>query len=49
MPRGLKVSYPLIVNMVPFVNIYNFFKWKNVYIMAFRAVRWDALDNSLAF
>ena len=28
MPRGLKVSRPLIANMILFVNISNFFKWK---------------------
>ena len=27
MPKGLKVSRPLIANMIPFVNISNFFKW----------------------
>ena len=26
MPRGLKVSRLLIINMIPFVNISNFFK-----------------------
>ena len=28
MPRGLKVSRPLIANMIPFITISNFFKWK---------------------
>jgi hypothetical protein len=28
MPRGFKVACPLITNIIPFVNICNFFKWK---------------------
>jgi hypothetical protein len=36
MLRDLKVSCPLIVNMVPFVNISNSFKGRDVYIMTFR-------------
>ena len=31
MPGGLKVSWLLIANMIPFVNTSNFFKWKNIY------------------
>jgi hypothetical protein len=49
MPRGLKMSRPLIANMIPFVNISNFFKWKNIYIMTLRVSHWDALDDRLAF
>ena len=40
MPRGLKVSRPLIANMISFINISNFFQWKNIYIMTFRAAQW---------
>ena len=32
MPSGLKVSRPLIVNMILFVNVSNFFKLKIIYI-----------------
>ena len=49
MSRGLKVSRPLITNMIPFVNISNFYKWKNIYIMAFIIAHWDTLDDSLAY
>jgi hypothetical protein len=49
MPRGLKVARLLITNMIPFVNISNFFKWKNVYIMTFRVARRDIFDESLVF
>jgi hypothetical protein len=49
MPRGLKVSHPLIANMIPFVNISNFLKWKNIYIMKFKVANWDTLDDSLVF
>ena len=33
MSTGLKVSFPLIANMVLFVDISNFSKWKFIYIM----------------
>ena len=49
MPRGLKVSRMLIVNVISFVNISNFFKGKNIYIIIFRVAHWDVLDDSLAF
>ena len=50
MPQGLKVSRPLIANMILFVNMSNFFKWKNNYIMTFRVVaHWDTWDGSLTF
>ena len=39
MPRSLKVSHPLIVDTIPFVNISNFFKWKVIYIMTFKVAR----------
>jgi hypothetical protein len=48
MPRGLKVSRPLIVNMIPFVNISDFLKWKNTYIMIFRVAHHDT-SNDLVF
>ena len=43
------MSRLLIANMTTFVNISNFFRWKNIYIMAFRVAHWDTLDDSLAF
>jgi hypothetical protein len=46
MPRGLKVSQPLTVNMIPFVNIRNIFKWNNIYILTSRVAHWDMLDDS---
>ena len=49
MPRGFKASRSLIANMIPFVNIGNFFKWKIIYIMTYRVAHWDMLDDSLAF
>ena len=33
MPRGLKVSHPLIVNMILFIDINIVFTLKNIYIM----------------
>ena len=48
MPRDLKVSHPL-ANMISFVNISNFFKWKNIYIVTFRVAHWDMLDDSVVF
>ena len=47
MPRGRKASCPLIIKMIPFVNISNFFKGENIYVMTFRVACWDTLDNSL--
>ena len=49
MPRGLKVSCPLIANTTSFVNISNFFKWRNIYIMTLGVAHWDTLDDRLAF
>ena len=43
MPRCLKMYDQLIVKMIPFANISNFFKWKNIYIMTFRVAHWDTL------
>ena len=48
MPRGLKESRPLIANIIPFINISNFFKRTNIYIMTFSVAHWDTLDDSLA-
>ena len=48
MPRGLKMSQPLIANMIPSVNTSNFFRRKNIYVIKFRVVDWDTLDG-LAF
>jgi hypothetical protein len=49
MPRSLKVSCPLIANMIPFVNISKFFKWTNIYITTFGVAHWVTFDESLAF
>ena len=49
MPRGLKSSRPLIINMILFVNISNILSVKTIYIMTFRVAHWDVLDVSLAF
>ena len=49
MLRGVKVSRLLIVSTIPFVNISNFLKRNNIYIMTCRVARWDTLDDSLAF
>jgi hypothetical protein len=49
MPRGLKMSIPQIANMILFINISDFFKVKNIYIMTFRVADWDIFDHSLAF
>ena len=40
MLRYLKVSRPLIVNMLLFVYINNFLKWEIIYIMTFNVVNW---------
>jgi hypothetical protein len=49
MPWGFKVSRMPIANMIAFVNIYNFFKWKNIYIVTFGVAHCGTLDDSLAF
>ena len=50
MLRGLKVARPLIVNMIPFINISNILEVKkNIYIMRFRVAHWDPFDDNLAF
>ena len=40
MPRGLKVSCLLIVNIILFVNIFNFLSEEIVYIMTFSIAHW---------
>ena len=48
MPRGLKVSRPLIVNMFSFVDILsNFFMWKKFYRLTFWVAHWGTLDDIL--
>ena len=48
--RGLKVSHPLIANMIPFINIGDFLSENKIASWHFRVVHWDPLDdNSLAF
>ena len=49
MPRCLKVSHPLIVNMISFVNTKKILQVKNIYIVTSRVAHWDMLDDSLAF
>ena len=49
MPRGLKESRPLIIDIISFVNISNFFRRKYVFVMTFTTTHWDTLDDSLAF
>ena len=49
MPNYLKVARLLIANMITFVNMSNFFKWKILHIMTFRVTHWDTLDISLVF
>ena len=43
MPRIHKVSFPQIVNMIPFVNISE----KNIYIVTFKVADWNILNDSL--
>ena len=43
MPRDLEVSPVFIANMVPFVNLSDYF------IMTLRVEHWNNLDDSLAF
>ena len=49
MPRNLKLSRPLIIEMLSFDDIGNFFKWENIYIKTFRIAHWNTLDDSLMF
>ena len=46
---GLKVSRPLIANMILFVNINNCFNEEIVYVRTFSVAHWDTQDNSFAF
>ena len=48
MLRGLKVSYPLIVNVILFVNISNF-EIRTVYITTFSIAHPDTRDDDFAF
>ena len=41
MPRGGKVSYPLSVNVILFVDRSNFLKQLIVYNMTFSIAHWD--------
>jgi hypothetical protein len=41
MRRGLKLSHPLISNILLFVIMSNFLKFKNIYIMEFYVANWD--------
>lgn len=49
MPRGLKVSSPLIANMIIFVNIHNSCRSNNVYIITFDVPYWVVLEDILPF
>ena len=49
MLRGLKVSCPLIVNMILFVNITICFKWIFISIVTCRVGFWNTWDNSFVF
>ena len=49
MPRGLKVSCPLIATMILFVNIRNFYKLNFLYNMVFSVAHWDASKNFFCF
>ena len=48
-PFMVLVSHPLIAFIIPFADISNTFKWKNIYIMRFRVANWNTLGDSLAF
>ena len=48
MPRDLKVSRPLIFNMILFININKISKWKIIYIMTYSVVHWNTWDDSFA-
>ena len=45
MPRGLKVSCPLIATMILFVNIRNFYKLNFLDNMTFSIAHWDTSKN----
>ena len=47
MPTLLKVSCLVIANMILFMNISNFLKWKVIYIMTFKVTHLDTWDDSL--
>ena len=49
MHRGLKLSCPLIVNMILFVIIGNFLKLNSIFITTFSIAHWDALDDNFVF
>ena len=40
---------PLTVNVIPFINISNLLKFKDIYILTVRIAHWDTLDSSLVF
>ena len=41
MPKGLKVSHPLIASMILLANISDFLKQRIIYIMTFSVAHWD--------
>jgi hypothetical protein len=41
MLKCLKVSHPLCVNAILFVNVSNFLNRKNIYILTFSVGNWD--------
>ena len=50
MPRGLKMSRMLIIDMILFIIICKkIIKWENIYIRIFNIADWDTWDDSLAF
>ena len=49
MPRGLKVSSSVIVNLILFVNISNFLKQKIIHIMIFNIANLDTWNDSFSF
>ena len=49
MPRGLKVSHPLITNMILLANISNFLKQRIIYMMTSSVAHWDAWDDGFVF
>jgi hypothetical protein len=48
MPRGLKVSCPILANMIPFINIGNSLKEEKKF-MTFRVAHWDTSYESCSF
>ena len=42
-----KVPRMLIVNMIAFVKVSNFFMLKNIYIMMSRVAHWNTLEHNL--